>query len=44
MATTDLNQLFNQLLPMLLYASQRRRQDNLNERKFEAQQQQSAQD
>ena len=44
MATTDLNQLFNQLLPMLLYASQRRRQDNLNERKFEAQQQQGTQD
>ena len=44
MANTDLNQLFNQLLPMLLYASQRRRQDNLNERKFEAGQRQSAQD
>ncbi len=41
---TDLNQLFNQLIPMLLYASQRRRQDDLSERRFQSQERQNVQD
>ena len=41
---TDLNQLFNQLIPMLLQASRQRKRDDLNERRFQAQQQQNTQD
>ena len=44
MANTDLNQLFNQLIPMLLQASRQRKRDDLNERRFQAQQQQNTQD
>ncbi len=44
MANTDLNQLFNQLIPMLLQASRQRKTDDLKERQFQLQQRQGAQD
>ena len=44
MANTDLNQLFNNLIPMLLQASRQRKTDDLKERQFQLQQRQGAQD